>query len=193
MNRGWLSALRRSPAYRYAALPRRALVAVRHLAPDWARAARWLFASREETNFTFDLTEANLAHLAGILSAVSGASIADVRALIRELEEDGHLRAFIAETTKRSPWRAVSDQQARYGRRAAWYVLARLLKPRVVVETGVDKGFGAIILCAALLRNAKEGHPGRYYGTDINPDAGWLLRPPYSSAGEIRMAIRWRA
>src|SRR5260370_42275861 len=30
-----------------------------------------------------------------------------------------------------------------------------------------------------------KGHPGRYYGTDTNPDAGYYLQCPYSSHGQI--------
>ena len=44
---------------------------------------------------------------------------------------------------------------------------------------------GAVVLCAALMKNAAEGHSGRYYGTDINPDAGYFLQKPYSDFGTI--------
>jgi predicted O-methyltransferase YrrM len=63
--------------------------------------------------------------------------------------------------------------------------MMRICKPNVVIETGVDKGLGALLLCAALLRNREEGFPGRYYGTDINPAAGYLLTGPYKEVGEI--------
>lgn len=42
-----------------------------------------------------------------------------------------------------------------------------------------------MMLCAALLRNAAEGSPGRYYGTDIDLGAGLLFCEPYRSPGEI--------
>jgi len=41
------------------------------------------------------------------------------------------------------------------------------------------------VLCAASLQNAAEGRPGHYYGTDINTNAGFYLKPPYSSVGNI--------
>jgi predicted O-methyltransferase YrrM len=59
------------------------------------------------------------------------------------------------------------------------------MKPKVVVETGVDKGLGSIVLCAALLRNRSEGHDGQYYGTDLNPKAGYLLCGKYSEVGKV--------
>jgi predicted O-methyltransferase YrrM len=78
-----------------------------------------------------------------------------------------------------------ADPVPRFARRIGWYALVRCLKPKVVVETGVDKGLGSVVLTAALLRNGLEGHPGRYYGTDINPKAGYLLKEPYAAAGKI--------
>jgi hypothetical protein len=35
------------------------------------------------------------------------------------------------------------------------------------------------------LRNFAEGAPGKYYGTDINPKAGWLLGGKYAAVGKI--------
>jgi predicted O-methyltransferase YrrM len=67
-----------------------------------------------------------------------------------------------------------------------WYAFARILKPKIVVETGVDKGLGSVVLCAALLKNKEEGFPGKYYGTDINPNAGYLLNGKYKEVGEIK-------
>jgi predicted O-methyltransferase YrrM len=72
-----------------------------------------------------------------------------------------------------------------WGRRLGWYAFARILKPGIIIETGVDKGHGAIALCAALLRNGKEGYHGRYYGTDINPASGYLLSGKFKEPGTI--------
>ena len=105
--------------------------------------------------------------------------------LIRELQEDEKLKQHVTYQTIKSSFRFTSDERCSLGRRVGWYALVRLLRPRVVVETGVDKGHGSVVLCAALLRNAAEGFPGRYYGTDINPYAGYLLSEPYSSVGEV--------
>lgn len=66
-----------------------------------------------------------------------------------------------------------------------WYAIARSKKPKVIVETGVDQGMGAVVLCAALSRNALDGHLGKYYGTDINPSAGYYLQEPYSRYGSV--------
>ena len=44
---------------------------------------------------------------------------------------------------------------------------------------------GSVVLCAALSRSTEDGYTGKYYGTDINPDAGYFLQPPYSEYGQI--------
>jgi predicted O-methyltransferase YrrM len=105
---------------------------------------------------------------------------------MRELHEDDALARHVADTTRRSPFRHVADPVARYSRRAGWYAFVRLTKPCLVVETGVDKGLGACVLAAALIRNAEEGSVGRYCGVDIDPSAGWLVSTPYSEVASIR-------
>jgi predicted O-methyltransferase YrrM len=54
-----------------------------------------------------------------------------------------------------------------------------------VIESGVDKGLGTCLIAAALLKNSEEGHPGRIYGIDLNPDSGYLLGGRYVEFAEI--------
>ena len=145
----------------------------------------WMFRSREITNFTYDITDRNKLHIAHAVAFVAGESQSRVLGYIRELENDEALRDIIATRVASASFRETADARMGYGRRFAWYAFVRATKPRVVIETGIDKGLGAILLCAALLRNRDEGHPGHYYGTDIAPDAGYLLAPPYAGMGEI--------
>ena len=49
----------------------------------------------------------------------------------------------------------------------------------------MDKGLGSCVLTAALMRNNQGGSPGYYYGTDINPRAGYLLCGEYAKHGRI--------
>lgn len=148
--------------------------------------SRWLITSRETTNFTYDLDPTNEAYLTAFVAAVTGRPLAEIEGYVREIQEDTALRNHVRDTTHAHPdGRAFGDPEARYGRRIGWYALVRALKPRVVVETGVDKGLGSVVLCAALLRNRTEGHEGQYIGTDIDPGAGWLLQPPYAEVGRV--------
>jgi predicted O-methyltransferase YrrM len=163
----------------------RARIALAHVAAEARKAWRWWRASREVTNYTYELTPRNLEQLAAFLAQASGAELSRVQELMRELEADEVLHAHVRRATLASPDVMRADAFPRFGRRIGWYVLVRLFRPRLVVETGVDKGLGACVLCAALLRNAEEGAPGRYVGIDHNPQAGWLLKGPYTQVGSI--------
>lgn len=146
---------------------------------------KWGFQSNEDTNFTYHLTEENLKYLACMLAVVLERDVDTISGFIREANEDQALKAHIADQIQRSPLRKFADTEIRFARRLGWYAVVRVMKPKVVIETGVDKGLGAVLLCAALLKNREEGHAGRYYGTDINPEAGYLLAGRYREVGEI--------
>lgn len=173
------------PLYRPAMLPFRLAAALRHTCAGAGRAFTWSVSSREDTNFTYELTPANVNVLAQLLAVVTGHDPVTCRARIDEVAEDDELRRHIVRATEASRFRVHTDPEPRFARRLGWYALVRLMRPRVVVETGVDKGLGSVLLCSALLRNLAEGYPGRYYGTDINPQAGWLLSGRYAETGKI--------
>jgi hypothetical protein len=166
-------------------IPVRFGTAVGSYTPQLRRAVGWAFSSRELHNFTYDLTRENCEYLIHTVSVVTGAPYSVVANYVEELQQDGEISRHVTERIKQSSTRHGADQRCAFGRRLGWYAFVRILKPRVVVETGVDKGLGAVALCAALLRNESEGFPGRYLGTDINPDAGILLSEPYSRVGKI--------
>ncbi len=146
---------------------------------------RWWVRARETTNLTYPITPLSRLQLAALTAQVTGATPERVLELFDELEQDGALRAHIVQLASAPERRHKSDPHMPYGRRLVWYALVRLLRPQQVVETGVEKGLGSVVICAALLRNRAEGHPGQYIGTDINPRAGYLLAGPYAEVGRI--------
>lgn len=146
---------------------------------------KWGIRSNEDTNYTYYLTPTNITYLAHTIAVVMGVSPAIVLEYIHEAREDKDLRESILTSIKHSNFKHTADREVRFGRRLGWYAVARILKPKTIVETGVDKGLGAVLLCAALLKNKAEGFPGRYYGTDINPEAGYMLAGKYKQTGEI--------
>jgi predicted O-methyltransferase YrrM len=163
--------------------------------PPVGRALAWTFTSREHYNFTYELDELNLKHLTAFVATVTGQKYEVVEGYIRELQEDHALREHIVRASRQSAERHVTDAEARFGRRIGWYALIRALKPRVCVETGTDKGLGTCVMAAALIRNAREGSPGKVIGMDLNPDAGYLVQPPYDQcarfvAGDSHASIR---
>lgn len=146
---------------------------------------KWGITSKEDTNYTYDLKPGNMMYLAKTISVVTGADFKTVLNYMNEAETDKDLKKYIVDAIKNSPFKRYADLEVRFGRRLGWYAFARIIKPKIIVETGVDKGLGAVLLCAAVMKNKQEGFEGKYYGTDINPDAGYLLGGEYKKHGEI--------
>ena len=147
--------------------------------------AAWFIGSREYTNFTYNLTELNRRHLASFVTQVVDINPSKALEYMEELDQDSQLREHIKRRIAASDEKRFADLEPRFARRLGWYAIVRALKPRIIVETGVDKGLGACVLTSALLRNSQEGRPGYYYGTDINQHAGYLLGDAYATCGKI--------
>lgn len=163
----------------------RTILGLRYLSRPYPKLLKWLFRSRETTNFTYDLTADNKKYLAALVSHITRTEFETIFEYILELERDDVLRAHLADATQASPQGSAADRFALYGKRIGWYAIARAMKPAIIVETGVDKGLGSCVMAAAIKRNREEGYSGRYFGTDISKHAGYLLSGPYAEYGEI--------
>jgi predicted O-methyltransferase YrrM len=144
---------------------------------------KWASMHTEESNFYYRLTPDNQDHLAWLISHITGETHARVMSFFEELQCDDALRSHITTALQASGYGR--DIKVEYARRLGWYAMVRVLKPKVVIETGIDHGVGSCVIASALLRNAVEGAPGRYYGTEIRRTAGKLFAKPYSGTGEI--------
>ncbi len=156
---------------------------VRHVLGEVRRSLRWLVGTREHTNYTFELTPLNIEHLAWWVAHVTDIDVATARTYIREAQEDGELRDHVLEATRRSKRWRLADSEVRLHKRLGWYALVRATRPELVVETGTDKGLGAVVLAAAVLRNGA----GRVMTVDVNPNAGYLVTGRYASVVEKRL------
>lgn len=165
-------------------LPDRIRTASRYLFKVKKELVVWLFESKERTNLTYHLENINKHHLAAFIAQITGKSYPEILQYINEIESDNELRNHIQYTTKAAADN-FADLNVKYGRRVGWYAVVRAIKPKFVIETGVDKGMGACVLTAALAKNNEEGYKGYYYGTDINPNAGYLLKGKYTAFGKI--------
>lgn len=146
---------------------------------------KWGIQSKEDTNFTYHLRADNLRYLAHMIAVVTDIGYSQIMAYIEEAQTDQVLYDTITKSIQESKEKGFVDAEVRFGRRLGWYALARAIKPKVIVETGVDKGLGSALLCTAILKNHKENFEGKYYGTDINPKAGYMLSGIYKEVGEI--------
>jgi hypothetical protein len=124
----------------------------------------------EVDTFTYDL--ANEHELVNVTARALGVAPKRVAALFDEARDDPLLGAGLA---RRVRWRFDFKRRVRFGRRYAWYAIARVLRPEAIVETGIKDGLGSVLLLRALQRNAAEGAPGRLISFDLYPDKGWLV------------------
>jgi len=151
--------------------------------PKLALADNWTKQRTESDNFYYELTPDNQRELSSLIAAISGESPNLIDGFINEIQTDENLREHLSQTWIDDP--LMRDAQLAYGRRIGWYALARVLKPKLIIETGVHHGVGACVLTSALMRNRADGSPGRYLGTDIDPGAGALLSGRYAQEGRI--------
>lgn len=163
----------------------RAGMVLKQFSPKLIIFFKWLLTSKETTNFTYDLEEHNKRYLASLISDILNIEHSVIEGYFNELERDSELRRHLLDMTAKSNLKFIANQKVEYGRRIGWYAFARALKPSIIVETGVDKGLGSCVLAAALKKNQEEGFEGKYYGTDINPKAGYLLSKSYSGFGKV--------
>jgi len=145
----------------------------------------WAVASKEHYNHTYHLTPLSRAYLVSYAAVICGHPESEIEKYFVELEADEELRRSLIERALASPDRHNSDIEPRYGRRLGWYALVRATKPRVIVETGVDRGLGTVVIAAALRRNASEDAPGMLYATDIVPTCGHLMSETYRQFAKI--------
>jgi predicted O-methyltransferase YrrM len=144
---------------------------------DLTKMSKWIFQDTEDSNFYYDLEPKNEQYLVHLISNITGVSNSQVEIYVNEIKENVRVRESIEKSLIESGY--PQEIQVRFGRRIGWYALIRILKPKVVVETGVDHGIGLSVICEALQLNRAEGYNGRYFGTDINPSAGKLTSPEY--------------
>jgi len=146
---------------------------------------KWLIVSKETTNFVYELEEKNKNYLAAMISNITGEKIVKVLEYFYEIENDKQLLEHLKTKIAESKESVKTDNNFKYGRRIGWFAFVRILKPKIVIETGIDKGLGSCVLASALIKNREEGSEGYYYGTDINPNAGYLFDGVYKNFGEI--------
>lgn len=156
-----------------------------HYNSKYIQIVKWTINSKEDTNYTYHLTEDSKLNIAHAIAIATKAEVNQVIEYMDEAEADEELKNQILAATKASDLTNFSDNEVRFGKRLGWYAIARVMKPKVIIETGIDKGLGSILLSSAVLRNRAEGYPGAFYGTDINPKAGYLLSGKYKEGGEI--------
>lgn len=146
---------------------------------DRGAALKYFLFDPEGDNFTYDIL--NRDELAAFVAATFSVPVADVIGYIAEIDSNKTLSDALKEKLRK---RSDRKNFMPYGRRIGWYCAVRVLKPRLIVETGVHDGLGSSVLLAALEKNETEGHGGRLIGIDIAANTSWVipdyLRQPFT-------------
>jgi hypothetical protein len=103
-----------------------------------------------------------------------GQPSAELLRYAEEIRRDPELNERLARHTR---WRFDVKRRPPLGNRLAWYLMVRSRKPGLVVETGIYRGLGSLVVLRALERNREEGFPGELMSFDITSAAGGLVRP----------------
>jgi predicted O-methyltransferase YrrM len=143
---------------------------------------RWAIQKTENDNFYYELTEKNRKDLVSMLSMILNISTERLNRYHEEIINNFELRNQIENILKNTN---LADIRVGFGRREAWYLITRVMKPKIVIETGVHHGVGACVITSALKKNHEEGFQGKYIGIDIDVTAGILLKSPLNNYGSI--------
>ena len=146
---------------------------------------KFLFKNKEITNFTYELHPLNKKYLVQFVSVSTGVDFDEIVKFMHEIENNKSIQNHICDSYRENHNGLTSNESMSFARRVGWYCFVRATKPKIVCETGVDKGLGSIVLIEALIKNHKEGFHGLYKGFDINKKAGYLLTGRYAEYGEI--------
>lgn len=134
------------------------------------RVARYILFAPDVGDFTYELD--NEGELVEFLAGSLGLAPEAISGYLDEIRAEP---ALTWELSARVRWRADMKRPVGLGHRVAWYAVARTVKPRVVVETGIKHGLGALVMLVALERNAREGSEGRLISFDPDPFSGWVV------------------
>jgi len=118
-----------------------------------------------------------------MISHICPEPLQNVEDYFSEIENGNLVKYILIDFHDKNP--ELCDSTMEIGRRIGWYYIIRIRRPKLVVETGVHHGVGALVINCALRRNRHEGYPGAYLGTDISPTSGELLVHPFNEKSSI--------
>jgi hypothetical protein len=145
----------------------------------------WAFKKTEDHNYYYHLKDENYLYLIHFLSTTFDRPLEEVRRYIEEIRNDQEIVSTLESNFKGNA--KFKDSIPGIGRRVAWYAIVRIMKPNLVVESGVYQGLGSLVISKALLKNQDSGIFGKYLGTDIDPNSGILFKDEFKTIGKIEI------
>lgn len=138
-------------------------------------AFKWAANHRDIGPRSYELSDLNRFELCATISMITGTPLDRLFSLIEEIYSDHRLSEYLSSQVNASSEKWSHDANLFPGRRLAYYILVRVLRPRLVVEAGVDRGHGAVLIARALEKNAEDGHAGEYVGIEHTRDRDFFL------------------
>ena len=132
----------------------------------------------ETHSYSYEL--GNRDELVEFCASLLGSSAAEAGGYLAETDSDPELGARLR---RRTLTRIDAKWRMPLGNSLLWYVIARAVKPALIVETGIFDGLGSLMLLRALERNAEDGVDGRLLSIDLDPQAGWIVPERLGGAG----------
>ena len=143
----------------------------------------WCLQDTEDNNFYYDITDLNIEYIKHAIATITQYDVKIIEKYINEIRKDSWLKDFISKNLKIANYQ--KDTKVEFSRRIGWYAFARVMKPKIIIETGVHHGVGACVMTRALMKNSEEGFRGKYFGTDIDLNMGKLFQEPLINFGQI--------
>jgi len=131
---------------------------------------KYVLLDPEFDNFTYEIENGD--ELVAKLAVILERPAEELAGYLREATTDPGLTT---ELRRHLRWRLDLKRRLPLGFRYSWYVIARALKPELIVEAGVMGGLSSLAMIRALAHNRADGHPGRLLSVDLLNTAGWLV------------------
>jgi Methyltransferase domain len=131
---------------------------------------KFVLLDPETHSYSYEL--GNRGELVEFCASLLGIQRSEAAAYLAETDSDPELGTRLR---RRTVVRIDAKWRLPLGNRLLWYVVARAVKPRLTVETGIFDGLGSLMLLRALERNAAEGVDGRLLSIDLDPASGWIV------------------
>lgn len=157
-------------------------ISFKYLLRNIPHAVYWAYKRTEFSNYYYDITELNKKYIASDIATLFKLPINEVLGYIEEIENDPVLREAVSDFKEKNI--SYRDSEIFPGRRLAWYCIVRIIKPNLVVETGVHNGLGGTVILLGLQKNGF----GKYIGIDINPHSGEMIPSQLCESSEIIIA-----
>ncbi len=123
---------------------------------------KWIFFGKEITNFTYEIENQN--EIIHMVKAMTNLEYEYLKKILNETDPNNNdFKLFLSnEYYKDFKLKNI------FGRRLVWYLLVRVIKPKIVIESGVANNLGSALLIYALYKNQCEGdNSNQYIGLDI--------------------------